>query len=117
MRTYLSMTLLRRVRSVPITRTAARSAWPAWPARRSEPSSLESSAGLSPLCAHRVQKIFGKLFSFSDHRFVWARDVDVHGLVGFSSSFVVYETRANAFDLHTRLSLALDVLYEQALKA
>ena len=43
------------------------------------------------------------------------RDMDVHRLVGFSPSFLINETRANALDLHPCLRLLLNVFHENTL--
>ena len=43
------------------------------------------------------------------------RDVNVHWLLSFSPRLLIYETRAETFDLYPRLCLLLDILHKNTL--
>jgi len=55
------------------------------------------------------KEIFAQILGCLDHFRIWARDMQVHGLVAFPACGGLHKARATAFDLHTASSFLLDV--------
>jgi hypothetical protein len=94
---------------------------------------LNDSLNLRVFCMDDLQQILSESFRARNLLFIWAtvalrsiitakctdlrheRDVNVHRLLSFSPRLLIYETRAEALDLHPGLCLLLNIFHKNAL--